>query len=270
MRVDGEPVSASLFDFGLYFFHNARELLRRGSGPYFYLPKLESHLEARLWNEVFVLAQDALGIPRGTIRATVLIETILAAFEMDEILYELRDHAAGLNAGRWDYLFSLIKNFREPARVRPARPLPAHHGACRSCGRIPSCWSDLPPAGGARHRRMAAFIPSRRDPEVNAHGAGEGARGQGARSRAGFDGAWVAHPDLVPVVGRCSTRCWATRPTRRTVSATTSRVDAARAAGCPCSRRPGYGSRLRGNVERRAAVPRGLAGRLRGRWRSTT
>ncbi len=106
MLVDGEPISASLFDFGLYFFHNAKELLARGTGPYFYLPKLESHLEARLWNDVFVAAQDSLGIPRGTIRATVLIETILAAFEMDEILYELREHAAGLNAGRWDYIFS--------------------------------------------------------------------------------------------------------------------------------------------------------------------
>ena len=120
--VDGEPMSASLFDFGLYFFHNARELLARRSGPYFYLPKLENHLEARLWNEVFVLSQEELGIPAGTIRATVLIETILAAFEMDEILYELRDHAAGLNAGRWDYLFSIIKNFRDrPEFLLPDR-----------------------------------------------------------------------------------------------------------------------------------------------------
>ena len=111
--LDGEPISASLVDFGLYFFHNARELLERGCGPYFYLPKLESHLEARLWNDVFVAAQDLLGIPRGTIRATVLIETILAAFEMEEILYELREHAAGLNAGRWDYIFSCIKKFRD-------------------------------------------------------------------------------------------------------------------------------------------------------------
>src|SRR4051812_40855374 len=122
VQVEGEPMSASLFDFGLYFFHNARELLARGSGPYFYLPKLENHLEARLWNDVFDLSQDALGIPRGTIRATVLIETVLAAFEMDEILYELRDHAAGLNAGRWDYLFSIIKNFRDrPEFLLPDR-----------------------------------------------------------------------------------------------------------------------------------------------------
>ncbi|MEP7226791.1 MAG: malate synthase A, partial [Gemmatimonadales bacterium] len=120
--VDGEPMAASLFDFGLYFFHNASELLARGSGPYFYLPKLENHLEARLWNEVFILSQEELGIPAGTIRATVLIETILAAFEMDEILYELRDHAAGLNAGRWDYLFSIIKNFRDrPEFLLPDR-----------------------------------------------------------------------------------------------------------------------------------------------------
>jgi malate synthase len=120
--LSGRPVSASLVDFGFYFFHNARELLARGSGPYFYLPKLENHLEARLWNDVFNAAQDALALPRGTIRATVLIETILAAFEMEEILYELRDHAAGLNAGRWDYLFSMIKNFRDrPEFVLPDR-----------------------------------------------------------------------------------------------------------------------------------------------------
>jgi malate synthase len=122
LTVDGEPISGSLFDFGLAFFHNARELLDRGSGPYFYLPKLESHAEARLWNDVFAWSQDRLGIPRGTIRATVLIETILAAFEMDEILFELRDHASGLNAGRWDYIFSVIKKFRrDPAFVLPDR-----------------------------------------------------------------------------------------------------------------------------------------------------
>ena len=148
MLVDGRPVSASLFDFGLYFFHNARELLARGSGPYFYLPKLESHLEARLWNEVFEAAQDALGLPQGTIRATVLIETIVAAFEMDEILYELRAHAAGLNAGRWDYIFSIIKNFRDrPEFVLPDRARSPWR--CRSCGRTPSCWCG-PVTGGAR------------------------------------------------------------------------------------------------------------------------
>ena len=125
MLVDGEPVSASLFDFGLPCSTRAERQLDRGSGPYFYLPKLESHLEARLWNDVFLHAQDALGIPRGTIRATVLIETILAAFEMEEILYELREHSAGLNAGRWDYIFSVIKKFRAPGRLRPPRPLGA-------------------------------------------------------------------------------------------------------------------------------------------------
>ena len=122
VKVDGEPISASMFDFGLYFFHNAHELLNRGTGPYFYLPKLESHLEARLWNDIFLFAQDWLRIPRGTIRATVLIETITAAFEMDEILYELRDHSSGLNCGRWDYIFSFIKKFRrDPAFVLPNR-----------------------------------------------------------------------------------------------------------------------------------------------------
>src|SRR5206468_2831623 len=122
MLVDGEPMSGSLFDFGLYFFHNAKALLAKGSGPYFYLPKLESHREARLWNEVFVHAQQKLGLPKGTIKATVLIETILAAFEMDEILYELRDHSAGLNCGRWDYIYSFIKKFaNDPAAVLPDR-----------------------------------------------------------------------------------------------------------------------------------------------------
>ncbi len=122
MLVDGEPISAGIFDFGLFFFHNAQTLIDKGTGPYFYLPKLESHLEARLWNDVFRLAQMALGIPQGTIKATVLIETILAAFEMDEILYELRDHAAGLNCGRWDYIFSFIKKFRNRAEFAAARP----------------------------------------------------------------------------------------------------------------------------------------------------
>ena len=144
--VDGSPISASLFDFGLAFFHNAREQLDRGSGPYFYLPKLESHLEARLWNDVFMAAQEALGIPRGSIRATVLIETILAAFEMDEILWELREHASGLNAGRWDYIFSLIKKFRSradmilPDRAQVTMAVPFMRA-------YQSCWCDLPRAG---------------------------------------------------------------------------------------------------------------------------
>jgi malate synthase len=198
--VDGEPISASLFDFGLYFFHNARELLARGSGPYFYLPKLENHLEARLWNEVFDLAQDALGIPRGTVRATVLIETILAAFEMDEILYELRDHAAGLNAGRWDYLFSIIKNFRE----RPDFLLPDRSQLTMT---VPFMRAYTELLVKTCHRRgahaiggMAAFIPSRRDPEVNQIALARVREDKTREVRNGYDGAWVAHPDLVPVV----------------------------------------------------------------------
>ena len=146
--VDGEPMSASLFDFGLYVFHNGRESLSRGFGPYFYLPKLESHLEARLWNDVMFAAEDALGLDRGSIRATVLIETITAAFEMDEILYELRDHICGLNAGRWDYIFSVAKRFHtDPAFVLPDRSL-GDDDHRRSCGPTPSCWSR-PATGGA-------------------------------------------------------------------------------------------------------------------------
>jgi malate synthase len=200
LLVDGEPMSASLFDFGLYFFHNARELLDRGSGPYFYLPKLENHLEARLWNEVFVLSQEELGIPVGTIRATVLIETILAAFEMDEILYELRDHAAGLNAGRWDYLFSIIKNFRD----RPEFLLPDRAQLTMT---VPFMRAYTELLVKTCHRRgahaiggMAAFIPSRRDPEVNATALARVREDKAREAGAGYDGAWVAHPDLVPLV----------------------------------------------------------------------
>jgi malate synthase len=198
--LDGEPMSASLFDFGLYLFHNARELLARGSGPYFYLPKLENHLEARLWNEVFDLSQDALGIPRGTIRATVLVETILAAFQMDEILYELRDHAAGLNAGRWDYLFSIIKNFRD----RPDFLLPDRSQLTMA---VPFMRAYTELLVKTCHRRgahavggMAAFIPSRRDAEVNRTALARVREDKIREAKAGYDGAWVAHPDLVPVV----------------------------------------------------------------------
>jgi malate synthase len=198
--VDGRPVPASLVDFGLYFFHNARELLTRGSGPYFYLPKLESHLEARLWNDVFNAAQDALALPRGSIRATVLIETILAAFEMEEILYELREHAAGLNAGRWDYLFSIIKNFRD----RPEFVLPDRAQLTMS---VPFMRAYTELLVQTCHRRqahaiggMAAFIPSRRDAEVNATALAKVREDKGREAGDGYDGAWVAHPDLVPVV----------------------------------------------------------------------
>jgi malate synthase len=209
---EGEPISASLFDFGLYFFHNARELLTRGSAPYFYLPKLESYLEARLWNEVFNLAQDELRIPRGTVRATVLIETILAAFEMDEILYELRDHAAGLNAGRWDYLFSMIKNFRE----RPEFLLPDRSQLTMS---VPFMRAYTELLVKTCHRRgahaiggMAAFIPSRRDPEINETALTRVREDKAREARAGYDGAWVAHPDLVPVVDEVFRAMLGTRP----------------------------------------------------------
>jgi malate synthase len=213
--VNGEPISASLFDFGLYFFHNARELLARGSGPYFYLPKLENHLEARLWNEVFDLAQDALGIPRGTVRATVLIETILAAYEMDEILYELRDHAAGLNAGRWDYLFSIIKNFRD----RPDFLLPDRSQLTMT---VPFMRAYTELLVKTCHRRgahaiggMAAFIPSRRDPQVNRIALARVREDKTREARAGYDGAWVAHPDLVPVVDQVFGAVLQNRPNQK-------------------------------------------------------
>ena len=197
--VDGASISASLFDFGIWFFHNARELLSRGSGPYLYLPKLESHLEAALWNRVFVAASEALDVPRGSVRATVLIETILAAFEMDEILFELREHAAGLNAGRWDYIFSIIKKFR----ARPDMVLPDRSAVTMS---VPFMRSYTELLVQTCHRRgahaiggMAAFIPSRRDPEVNAKALARVREDKQRESTDGFDGTWVAHPDLVPV-----------------------------------------------------------------------
>src|SRR5580693_7431568 len=200
MLVDGQRVSGSLFDFALYFFHCARRQLEKGSGPYFYLPKIESHLEARLWNDAFNLAQDSLGIPRGTIRATVLIETIPAAFEMDEILYELRDHSAGLNAGRWDYLFSIIKKFRTRGRdfVLPERnavTMTAPFMRAYTELLVKTCHDRGAHAMGG----MAAFIPSRRDPEVNAKALAKVREDKARESGDGFDGSWVAHPDLVPV-----------------------------------------------------------------------
>ena len=157
--VDGQPMSGSLFDFGLYCFHNAKALLERGSGPYFYLPKMESHLEARLWNEVFVRAQQMLGIPRGTIRATVLIETLPAAFEMDEILYELRDHSAGLNCGRWDYIFSCIKKLRNMPDFVLADRGAGHHDRAVHARLLAACDQDLPPARRARHGRHGGADP---------------------------------------------------------------------------------------------------------------
>ncbi len=196
--VDGEPISASLFDFGLYMFHCAGRLGEHGSGPYFYLPKLESHLEARLWNDVFLAAQERLGIPRGTVRATVLIETILAAFEMEEILHELREHSSGLNAGRWDYIFSLIKKFRDrddfvlPDRALVTMTVPFMRAYTQLLVR--SCHGRGAHAIGG----MAAFIPSRRDPEINAMALEKVADDKIREANDGFDGTWVAHPDLVP------------------------------------------------------------------------
>jgi malate synthase len=197
--IDGAPVSASLFDFGLFLFHSGKELLTRGSGPYFYLPKLESHLEARLWNDVFTAAQDRLGIPHGSIRATVLIETILAAFEMEEILYELREHSGGLNAGRWDYMFSLIKKFHTrrtlilPDRAQVTMTMPFMRAYTSLL--VKTCHARGAHALGG----MAAFIPSRKDPEVNRVALAKVRDDKERESSEGFDGTWVAHPDLVPV-----------------------------------------------------------------------
>ncbi len=214
--VDGEPISASLFDFGLYLFHNGRQSLERGRGPamgpYFYLAKLESHLEARLWNDVFVAAQESLGIPRGSIRATVLIETILAAFEMDEILFELREHAAGLNAGRWDYIFSLIKKFHDrpdmvlPDRAQVTMAVPFMRAYTQLLVR--TCHHRGAHAIGG----MSAFIPNRREPEVTANALAKVREDKEREAGDGFDGTWVAHPDLVPVAGEVFDRVLGTRP----------------------------------------------------------
>lgn len=199
LRIGGKPISASLFDFGLYFFHNAQELIKRNSGPYFYLPKLESHLEARLWNEIFTFAQKKLGIAYGTIRATVLIETILAAFEMEEILFELKDHAAGLNAGRWDYIFSLIKKmsthprFSLPDRSQITMAVPFMRAYSQLL--VKSCHKRGAHAIGG----MAAFIPSRKDQQINQTAIAKVKEDKLRESGDGFDGTWVAHPDLVSV-----------------------------------------------------------------------
>ena len=206
-EVDGAPISASLFDFGLYFFRNHA----RG-GTCFYLPKLESHLEARLWNDVFVWAQDELGVPRGTIKATVLIETILAAFEMDEILYELREHSAGLNAGRWDYIFSVIKKlghrpeFVLPDRADVTMAVPFMRAYTELL--VKTCHARGAHAMGG----MAAFIPSRRDPEVNAAALAKVREDKEREAGQGFDGTWVAHPDLVPVAMEIFDRVLGERP----------------------------------------------------------
>lgn len=213
--VDGEAISGSLFDFGLYMFRNAKELLQRGSGPYFYLPKMESHLEARLWNDVFNHAQDALGIPRGAIRATMLIETILAAMEMDEILYELRDHAAGLNAGRWDYIFSAIKKFAGrsdailPDRAQVTMTVPFMRAYTELL--VSTCHKRGAHAIGG----MAAFIPNRRDPVVTENALAKVREDKTRESNDGCDGTWVAHPDLVPVAMDIFDRVLGERPNQK-------------------------------------------------------
>ncbi|MFD4238363.1 malate synthase A [Streptomyces sp. NPDC058542] len=200
LQLDGVSVPGALVDFGLYFFHNAQRLIDLGKGPYFYLPKTESHLEARLWNDIFVFAQDYVGIPQGTVRATVLIETITAAYEMEEILYELRDHASGLNAGRWDYLFSIVKNFRDGGAkfVLPDR------NAVTMTAPFMRAYTEL--LVRTCHKRgahaiggMAAFIPSRRDAEVNKVAFEKVKADKDREAHDGFDGSWVAHPDLVPI-----------------------------------------------------------------------
>jgi len=211
LLVDGAPVSGSLFDFGLYFFHNARKLLDQGTGPYFYLAKLEGHEEARLWNDVFVLAQDELGIPGGSIKATVLIENVLAAFEMEEILYELREHIAGLNAGRWDYIFSVIKKFRN----RPGFLLPNRAQITMT---VPFMRAYTEQLVRACHRRgahaiggMAAYIP-RKEEEANRLAFQKVTEDKVRESRDGFDGTWVAHPGLVPVARRVFEEVLGDRP----------------------------------------------------------
>jgi len=199
VTVDGQPMSGSLFDFGLYFFHNAREALDRGTGPYFYLPKIESHLEARLWNDVFVAAQDALGVPQKSIKATVLIETILATYEMDEILWELRDHSAGLNCGRWDYIFSFIKKFREQEwSVLPDRAqvgMTAHFLRSYSQLLIKTCHRREVHAMGG----MAAQIPIKNDPAANEEAMSRVRADKKREAADGHDGTWVAHPGLVEI-----------------------------------------------------------------------
>jgi len=197
--IDGQPISGGLFDFALYFFHNARALLAAGSGPYFYLPKLESHLEARLWNDVFVMAQRELGLPQGTIRATVLIETLLAAFEMDEILYELREHSAGLNCGRWDYIFSCIKKFRNQPDFcladRALVTMTTHFMKSYAELLIKTCHRrNIHAMGG-----MAAQIPIKNDEAANAEAFAKVKADKEREAAYGHDGTWVAHPGLVPV-----------------------------------------------------------------------
>jgi malate synthase len=215
LTVDGAPASASLVDFGLCVFHNAAEQLRRGVGPYFYLPKLEGRLEARLWDDVFTAAESRLGIPHGSAKATVLIETVLAAFEMDEILHELRDHAAGLNAGRWDYIFSVIKKFSGradmtlPDRAQVTMTVPFMRAytelLVRTCHR----------RGAHAMGGMAAFVPNRRDPAVTEAAVARVREDKRREAADGFDGTWVAHPDLVPVAAEVFADALGERPNQK-------------------------------------------------------
>jgi malate synthase len=216
VEIDGAPISGSLFDFGLYLFHNGSELLSRGSGPYFYLPKLQSHVEARLWNDVFIWAQDAVGVPRGSIRATVLIETIWAAFEMDEILYQLREHAAGLNAGRWDYIFSIIKAFSAspesallPDRAQVTMAVPFMRAYTQLL--VKTCHRRGAHAIGG----MSAFIPNRREPVVTENALAKVREDKEREAGDGADGTWVAHPDLVPVAMEVFNRALGDHPNQK-------------------------------------------------------
>jgi malate synthase len=228
LEIDGAAVSASLFDFGLYFFHNAKERLARGTGPYFYLPKMESHLEARLWNDVFDHSEDALAIPRGTVRATVLIETLPAAFEMEEILYELRTHASGLNAGRWDYLFSTIKTLRSrrdlvlPDRAQLTMTVPFMRAYTELL--VATCHRRGAHAMGG----MAAFVPNRKDAAVTESALARVTEDKERESHDGFDGTWVAHPDLVPVAMEVFRAALGDRPNQKERLREDVRADAAK------------------------------------------
>ncbi len=265
MTVDGQPVSGGIFDFGLYFFHNAKELLARGSGPYFYLPKLESHLEARLWNDIFVMAQDELGVPRGSIKATVLIETILAAYEMDEILYELREHSAGLNAGRWDYIFSCIKKFRSNNDFcladRALVTMTTHFLKSYAELLIKTCHRrNIHAMGG-----MAAQIPVKNDEQANAEAFAKVKADKEREATYGHDGTWVAHPALVPVALEAFDRLM---PQPNQI-ASKKREDVAVGRGRPREVRAGtadHRERLAAQHQRRHPVHRRVA---RGAGRST-
>ena len=266
LLVDGQRVSGSLFDFALYFFHCARRQLDKGQGPYFYLAKMESHREARLWNDAFNLAQDFLGIPRGTIRATVLIETIPAAFEMEEILYELREHSAGLNAGRWDYLFSIIKKFRTRGRefVLPER------NSVTMTAPFMRAYTEL--LVKTCHRRgahamggMAAFIPNRRDPEVTATALAKVRDDKTRESGDGFDGSWVAHPDLVALCKEVFDATLGDRPNQLDRLREEVSVTAARPAGGGQDPRRDHRGGTAQRRQRGAAVPGHLARRQRRR-----